>query len=89
MTAKAARQMYRMDADPVGNAGNGEVLQVSVMKELNGPVQPARWSSIVALHEPIHAPEQLVTQGIQRQAAGLHGATPGNSHCDRELCHVT
>jgi hypothetical protein len=81
--------MNRMDADAVGNVGNAEVLQVSVVKELNGFVQPARWSSIDPWREPIHAAEQLVTQSIQSQAAGLRDATPGNSHCDRELRHFT
>jgi hypothetical protein len=81
--------MNRMDADTLGNVGNAEVLQVSVMKEFNGFFQPARWSSIDGSQEPIHAPEQLVAQGIQRQSARLYSATLGNSHCDRELCHLT
>jgi hypothetical protein len=44
VTAKAARQMNRMDAEAVGNARNAEVLQVPVMKEFNRLVQPARRS---------------------------------------------
>jgi hypothetical protein len=56
--------MNRMDADAVGNIGNAEVFQVSVMKELDGFVQPARRSSVDALRALVHAPEQLVAQGI-------------------------
>ena len=79
--------MNRMDAKALGNISNREILRVSVMKKFNGSVQPVRRPGIDALREPIHAPQQLVTQRIQRQAARLYGATSGNSHCDRELRH--
>jgi hypothetical protein len=81
--------MNRMDAGAVGDIGNAEIVQVSVVKKLNRFIQPARWFCIDALRQPVHAPEQLVTKGIQGQAAELRGGTPGNSHCERELRHFT